>query len=127
MENQLEQEIDQILSLEKQIQAEESELMQDEKFRAFLTKQKEAKEQIASFWKTLEEKMIEQDIQSIKGDWGYITIAKRLNWNTDGSLAPRFYKKVVNTTLLSSNYKLTGEAPKGATPYYIKYLTKKVN
>ncbi len=126
-EKQLEAEVLQVLELERTISAEEEALMQSEQFRSFLTRQKEVKQQIADFWKNFEKKMIENNIKSIKGDFGSITIAERIGWKVDEDILPaKFFKKVVDTTRLTDTYKLEGKEIKGATRYYTKYITKRL-
>ena len=126
MFKELEQQVANILDVERAFHDYEQEIMQDEKFRAFLTKQKEVTNQISAFWKELETQMIDKDIKSIKGDWGTITIAERLNWTTDETLPAKFYKKVVDTKRISDTFRLEGKAPKGAIISTTKYLTKRI-
>lgn len=77
-------------------------------------------------WKSVEKLMIDNDIKSVKGDWGTLTIAERLNWTTTEELAPRYMKTVPDTTKISTMFRLEGKAPKGATPSYTKYLTRRI-
>lgn len=115
-----------VIALERTMQADEQAMMQNEQFKQFLQAQKEAKAQIAEVWAEIEKQMLAHDIKSIKGDWGTITIAERLNWKVTGELSPRYYKKVIDTTKLSTLFRLEGKAPEGAEPYYTKYLTKRI-
>lgn len=87
---------------------------------------KDTQDRINDFWKGVEAEMIEHDVKTIKGDWGTLTIAERLNWETTDELASKFYKKVVDTKKISDTYRLEGKAPKGATPSTTKYLTKRI-
>lgn len=127
-EQVLASEVTDALEAERELATLEQELSADPRFREFLQKQKTVKENIAAFWKNIEEQMIAHDIKSIKGDWGSITIAERLGWEYDPEipLAPKFMKKVPDTTLLNHEYRLTGKPPKGATPKFTKYLTKRI-
>ena len=78
-------------------------------------------------WNRVESLMIENGVKQVKGDWGTLTIAERLNWTIDKEvLAPRFYKSVPDTTKISTLFRLEGKAPKGATPSYTQYLTKRL-
>lgn len=123
----IEGEVIEVFALEKTLAETEQALMQDEKFKNFLTMQKDYQAKIAEFWKTIESQMLEHDIKSIKGDWGSLTIAERLGWKTDLELLPKkFIKKVVDTKKLSDTFRLEGKAPKGAEPTYTKYLTKRI-
>lgn len=119
-------EVTEILELEQSLGDLELELSQNEQFRNFLIRQKEARQTIDNFWKKVEAQMIEHEVKSVKGDWGSLTIAERLSWETDETLAPKFYKKVIDTKRLSDTFRLEGKAPKGAKPSYSKYLTKRI-
>lgn len=122
MSNKLDKEAQGIIKLENSLK----EMELDPRFQEFVTRQKEIKAKIDDEWKKIELAMIKTDTKSIKGDWGSITIAERLNWETTDELPARFYKKVVDTTKLSGVYRLENKAPKGATPVYSKYLTKRI-
>lgn len=123
----IENKVEDIFALEKTLQEIEAELSANEQWRSFLDKQKEAQAQIASTWKAIEQQMIENDIKSIKGDWGYVTIAERIGFDIDEDLLPaKFFKKVVDVKRVGDTYKLEGKDIKGATVKYSKYLTKKI-
>lgn len=88
---------------------------------------KAQQQDIDATWDQVKDVMIEHDIKSIKGDWGSITIAERINWECDPTvLQPKFFKKVVDTKKLTDTFSLEGKLPKGATPSYTKYLTKRI-
>lgn len=123
-ESQLEQQVTNILEVEAALIAMESQLAPE--LRAFLIKQKETQQQITDFWKVVEQKMIDNDIKSIKGDWGSITIAERIGWDHDATLPPKFFKKVPDLKRMTDTFRLEGKPPKGATPKYTKYLTKRI-
>jgi hypothetical protein len=122
----IEAEVKDALATEKSLQELETELMQNEQFRKFLELSKSVPKQIEETWKKVEAQMLEHNIKSVRGDWGTITIAERLNWETTDDLPSKFYKKVVDTKKISDTYRLEGRAPKGATPITIKYLTKRL-
>lgn len=105
--------IERALALEKQIADQIASL-------------KDAQDSLDNFWKLVEEGMIESDIKNIKGEWGSLTIAERLGWNTTDELPKKFYKKIVDTKKLSDTYRLVGKSPKGATPYTTKFLQKRI-
>jgi hypothetical protein len=114
------------LDLQKSLEDMQTELMQNEQFRQFLELSKTVPAQIDAAWKRIEAQMIEHNIKSLKGDYGSITIAEKLAWDTTDELPAKFYKKVVDTHKLSDTYRLEGRVPKGATPKYSKYLTKRL-
>lgn len=120
-------EVEEVFHLEHTLAELEEELSKNEQFRQFLDRQKAAQQQIAATWKNVESQMIQHDVKSIKGDWGSLTIAERLSWDIDSEeLQPKFVKKVPDTTKISATFKLEGKAPKGCTPKYTKYLTKRL-
>lgn len=83
--------------------------------------------EIDAAWKDVEQQMLDNDIKSIKGDWGSLTIAERTNWKVDlDQLPSKFVKKAPDTTKLSAHYKLTNKVPKGAEISHTKYLTKRI-
>lgn len=125
-EQELQKEVLEIRSLELSLLNEEQSLMQIPEVAAFFKKKKETDTKIALFWESVENEMIANNIKSIKGDWGSLTIAEKLGWEIDpDQLPPRFMKKVPDTKKLSDTYKLEGKAPKGAKPKYTNYLTKR--
>lgn len=122
----IEEQVAQALALETQLVEMESNLAPE--LREFLVKQKETTQQISSFWRSIEQQMIAHDVKSIKGDWGSITIAERIGWDISPllTLPPKFYKKVPDLKRMTDYFRLEGKAPKGATPKYTKYLTKRI-
>lgn len=115
------------IALQAEVDERQTALMQDERFREFIQFQREAEKRIQSTWAAVEAAMINHDIKSIKGDWGSLTIAERIGWDVDlKALPPRFLKKVPDFKKLTETFRLEGEAPKGATPKYTKFLTKRI-
>lgn len=113
-----------IINLETEVANAEEQLMQNPDFRNFLAMQKEINAKAAKLWEQVKQHMIDSDIKSVKGDWGYLTIAESHEWITTNELPAKFYKKVVNTKLLTDTYKLTNKEPKGAHLSY-KYSLRK--
>ena len=125
-ENIIEEEVLDVLALERQLSEAEQELMQLDAFVKFTKLQKEVSEQSQKIWKQIETSMINNNVKSVKGDFGSITIAERLDWSTNDELPAKFYKKIVDKKKLSDTFRLEGKAPKGAEPRYSKYLTKRL-
>lgn len=120
-------EVEEVLNLEKSLAESEAALMTDDRFRRFLTLQKESQAQIAATWKKVEEQMIAHDVKSIKGDWGSITLAERIGWDIDMDTLPlKFIKKVADTTKITDSFRLEDKPPRGCTPKYTRYLTKRI-
>ena len=111
--SELQAQIDQGVALEK-------------KFTEQMTAAKGLESQLKEFWKGVEAQMIDKNIKSIKGDWGSLTIAERLNWKTTEELPAKFYKKVVDTTKLNATFRLEGKEIKGAIHSTSQYLMKRI-
>ena len=117
-------------TLQVELSSLESELSEvNPKFQLFIQKQAELRfvqSKNAEIWKTVEMEMIANDIKSIKGDFGSITLAERLSFDTTDELPSKFYKKVVDTKKLADTFRLENRPIKGATPKYSKYLVKRL-
>jgi hypothetical protein len=121
------EEVSSALALNNQLVDLEQRLSESKEFRKFLELQKTVPARLEATWKQVEQQMIEHDIKSLKGEWGSLTIAERLNWEYDPSmLASKFFKKVVDTKKLSDTFRLEGKEPKGATAKTSKYLMKRL-
>lgn len=127
VEKILEERVIDQLETEKQLEVVKKELEAIPKFKEFIELQKTINEQASSMWKYIEEKMIENDIKQLKGDFGTITIAERQGWTFDeNEVQNKFFKKVIDTKKVTDTYRLEGKAPKGCKPYTTKYLTKRL-
>ena len=90
-------------------------------------KLKADQDKIDAEWATVQQLMIDNDVKSIKGEWGSLTIVEKIGWDTDPTVLPKKYlKKVVDVAKLTSDYKLTNKEVAGATKKDIKYLMKKI-
>lgn len=121
-------------NLSNELMVLESELRNtNPKFQQFIEKQSELKlvqSQSEIFWDTIKTEMIAHDIKSIKGEWGSITVAERVNYkaidnNLEG-VARKFIKKVLDTTEVGRTHKLEGKIPKGIDSTITKYLMKRL-
>lgn len=120
-------EVEEIFALQKQLSEVESELMHNEKFKEFLALQRTIPAQIEAVWDKVEEEMIKYNVKSLKGDWGSLTITERLGFEIDKeSLPPRFWKKVPDEKKIRDTYRLEGKPPKGTEPKTTKFLTKRI-
>lgn len=127
MEDQIVKKVEEIKEKENQLSILEDKLTLNPEFKKFLELKKSVDEAARQVWKEVEEQMIENDIKSIKGDFGSLTIAERQGWTYDEKQLPsKFFKKVVDTKKITDTYRLEGKAPKGCEPYTSKYLTKRL-
>lgn len=133
IENIITNEVDDLLTSEAKLKGElvklEEQLAGIPAFNAFLQVQAQLNLQnakAADVWKQVEEKMLENNVKSIKTDKVTLTIVERTSFDIDTDLLPNKYiKKVPNTTLIGSEFKLTGKPVKGTTPRKSFYLTKR--
>lgn len=122
-----EQLVETVLSLERIVSADEKAMQQNEQFVAFLEAQDKAKKQIADYWAQIEKQMLDSNVKSIKGDWGSITIAERNTFAIDEeTLAPRYFKRVPDTTKINTLFKLENKLPAGVTRGVTRYITKRI-
>lgn len=120
-------EVQEVVALVKQLDDINSQIESNEQFKTLLRQQKDITERIGLFWETIKNGMIAADIKSLKGDWGYVTIAERAVYSADVELLPaKFMKKVADLKKIELAYKLEGKLPKGVEVSTTKYLTKKI-
>lgn len=126
---EVEAEVISLVTAEKEIDKLRTELMEaDERFRNFLQKEKDHKENSKIFWDTILTQMNKYSLKSIKGDWGSVTVVEKIgSWKVDMEILPKkFIKKVADNKKLSDTFKLTNKLPDGAEPVYSNYLMKRI-
>lgn len=97
-----------------------------QKFAGMEAQYKELEKQKKEAEAQILEAMETHGVQKISGDWGYITLATRTSYSEDGKVAPRFTKKVLDSTKVKAHHILTGELPEGVVAKETKYLTKRI-
>lgn len=131
-EDELKLQVGQLLSEEQELQRTADELAKSNPaFVQFLQQQQDFKQKSDLFWETFKNEMIANDIKSIKSPaWGSITVAEKTTYSaTDKDLAgvpAKFIKKVLDTTKVAAQVKLSGTLPKGVEAKDTKYLTKRI-
>lgn len=73
----------------------------------------------------LREAMIENGVDKIEGDWGYITLAERTNYKAIGEVSDEFTKKTLDTAKVKAHATLTGDLPVNVAETRTRYITKK--
>lgn len=98
------------------------------KFAAAEAQLKELKEQHDKVVAQIQQAMIENGVQKIEGDWGYITLAERTSYKASdiSEVAPRFTKKTLDAAKVKAEATLTGKLPKGVEESKTQYITKKL-
>lgn len=76
----------------------------------------------------IKQAMIDNGVQKIDGDWGYITLAERVSYKADNidEVAPRFTKRTLDATKVKAEVTLKGDLPKGVEETRTQYITKKL-
>lgn len=109
-----------------QQQAEQTALLQAD-FESKVKEMKDLESSLKATWKQVEEVMIANDIKSVKGEWGSITIAEKMNFKGDVSEVPsKFVKKMLDTSKIKTYFTLEGKLPRGIESTTTKYLTKRI-
>lgn len=114
------------LDLENQLVIKNGIIEQTPSLLNFLQVAKELEEQIEASYAYLKEQMVQNDVRAVKGEWGSLTIAERLNWKAIDTVAPRFYKKTLDTSKLKAYYIAMNRLPNGVDVSTTKYLTKRL-
>lgn len=119
-------EVKALVAQQNELTAKADAMMNNPEFKAFRELQAAVNEKAAKVWKSVEIQMIENNVKSVKGDWGWITIAERPNYVVpDIKLLPaKFIKKVADTKKIGDTYTLENKLPKGVVLSVTKYLTK---
>lgn len=122
----IEAEVVEVLSMEQQLIKLETELSQNDQFKRFIEFQQTVREKSAEVFKNIEQTMIANDIKTVKGDWGSITVVERTNYKADlDELPAKFIKRTADTTKIALAHKLENKLPKGVTTTTTKFLMKK--
>lgn len=100
-------------------------LADNQAFMDFLAIQKQLESEFEATWSVIRAQMEQYGISSIKGDWGYVTMAQRTNFS--GASTPRFMKKVLDTSKVKAYMKLHGDKlPDGVKMSTTRFLQKKI-
>jgi hypothetical protein len=114
------------VSLPKSLVIRKGEIVQSEEFITFVTAQKRLQEQLDNNWKMLKELMEKKEVGTVKGSWGYVTLANKKSLVALKPLPPRFYKTVLDTSKIEAYKKIKGEYPKNIQRTDSKYLAKRI-
>lgn len=73
--------------------------------------------------------MIENGVQKLEGDWGYITLAERTTYSAKdiSTVAKKYIKPSLDTNKVKAEVVLTGKLPEGVKETKTQYITKKFN
>lgn len=114
--------------MELQMSELEAALSSNPQFVQFMQFQKAFNDKSAELFKNLEEQMIVSRVKSVKGEWGYVTIAERTDIKVvdEDKLPKKFFKRQVDQKKLNDYVKLSDDLPEGTEKKTVKYLTKKI-
>jgi predicted metal-dependent peptidase len=100
-------------------------LAENKAFMDFLQIQQEMTAEFEKTWDVVKERMEEYGVTKISGDFGYITMAERKTFS--GAAAPRFMKKVLDSTKVKAYMELhRGNLPEGVKVSTTRFLQKKI-
>lgn len=99
-------------------------LNNNQAFIDFLYIQKQMTEEIDAVWAIIKDGMEESGISKINGDWGYITMAERVNYS--GTAEPKLMKSVLDTSKVKAYMALNDKLPKGVLVSTTRFLQKKI-
>lgn len=127
-ETDIEAEVVEVLSMEQELVKLQTELSENDQFKKFIDFQQKVKDKSTEVFKNIERVMIDNDIKTVKGTWGSITVVERTNYSADMTQLPaKFIKKVIDTAKISASHKLEGKLPKGVSTTTTKFLMKRFN
>lgn len=128
IESELKEQATELVEEQLALEAKRTALMEDNpQLAELLIQEKSFQDKSALMWESIFQSMKKHDIKTIKGDWGYITVAERRNFKADlEELPAKFLKKEADKKKIGSYFDLTGKLPKGVTTSVTQYLTKKI-
>lgn len=76
----------------------------------------------------IKQAMIDNDVQKIDGDWGYITLAERTSYKAEDieQVDEKYLKPTLDTAKVKAEAVLTGQLPAGVEESKTQYITKKL-
>ena len=69
--------------------------------------------------------MIDNGVDKIEGDWGYITLAERTGYKAIGDISDEFSKKTLDSKKVKAYVTLSGDLPVNVAEIKTQYITKK--
>lgn len=98
------------------------------KFAALEAEYKAQAEIVKEAENQIKQAMIDNGVQKISGDWGYITLAERTSFRAEdiSKIAKKFIKPALDTGKVKAHATLTGDLPTGVTESKTQYITKKI-
>jgi hypothetical protein len=95
-------------------------------FANFVKLAKEVQTQLDAAWGFVEQQMLDRNVKSLKGDWGTISTAERINWKVNqNEVDPYYLKSAPDTKKLKAAFD-AGELPVGADFTTSVYITKRI-
>ena len=127
-EDKVEKEVKKTLAIQDEMQQLQTELEQDPKFQRLLELQRTVPKQMDEAWDKVFEVMEANDVKSIKGDWGSVTVVEREFYKaTDlDKIDDTLTKTQLDTKKVGAYSKLNGKLPDGVTSTTKRYLMKKI-
>lgn len=98
------------------------------KFAAAEAQLKELKAKHDEVIEQIKVAMIDNGVEKISGDWGYITLAERTSYKADNldAVDEKYLKPTLDTAKVKAEAVLTGQLPAGVVESKTQYVTKKL-
>lgn len=99
-----------------------------QKFAALEVQYKEQAAIVKEAENQIKQAMIDNGVQKLEGDWGYITLAERTTYSAEDitEVDKKYLKPTLDTSKVKAQATLTGELPAGVTETKTQYITKKI-
>jgi hypothetical protein len=94
-------------------------------FAEFVAQAKALANVLEEAWGVVEQQMLDRNVKSLKGDWGSISTAERINWKVTADVDPYYLKTAPDTKKLRAAFD-AGELPTGADFSTSVYITKRL-
>ena len=113
--DKVEKEVEKTLAIQDELTQLQAELEQDPKFQRLVELQKTVPKQMNDAWDKVFELMEANDIKSIKGEWGSVTVAERTYYSIEefDKVDKNLLKDTLDTKKVGAYTDLHGELPEG--------------
>lgn len=127
-QHEIELDVINIVTQQKEIAAKESELMQNPRFVEFMQAKNKLDVAEVLMWESIQQQMEKYDVKKIKGDWGSVTLVEKATFKVPDidEIDDKFIKKAPDLKKIGVHYKLTDKLPKGVLTGTSRYLLKKI-
>lgn len=110
------------------LKIQDHQIVQDDAFVSFVKAQKELQDMIDEGWEMVKQAMIAEEVKTVKGKWGFITLGNKKTYVSTGPVDPSLMRMSLDSKKIDSYVELfDGALPTNVTIKRSLYLAKKVN